>query len=449
MLNTLYSYLIRYTADYQPIPDIAERWTIAEDRRSMTIELRETTFHDGSPLTADDIVTGVKRAKDPGTGLSQTSSTSFIESATAAGARTVKLTFGDAVNEDRIFDFMAWFPVVQGKANQPDSLKKTPAGCGPYALESYQPGNELVLRRFEHYWEPDRPYLDTVTFRFLGSKDSAVVALEAGDVDGALALDGRHYARLKDRFDIVTGAPGALIVQFSMNVNLPPFDNKYVRQALARAINRDRMVEQVQFGVGQAVYSIFPPGSPAFDKTYLDSAGFDLQAAKAPLDKASGVSLKASCVINQIAEYNARNLEIMQEDLASIGFELTIDAKDAAGAAETYQSGKAQCYMGASSNSFRGATGMTSNTAFRLANNPMLKDNVPAAYRAAVAKADAAIEPAAVTTATKELTEVIMDECFAVGVYTLEQPSAISREFHGYDRMVADHPLLTQTYRTA
>lgn len=445
MMATLYSYLITYDDNYRPAPDLAAEWELAADNLSATIKLRETVFHDGSPVTADDVVAGVKRALDPATGISQAATASIIAEASAADARTVKLTFVKPTAESRFLDFMYWFPVIQAAKNDSAKLKQEAAGSGPFTLASYSPGDRMVFKRNERYYAEGRPYLDELEIRFFDSQDSLVSALRAGSVRGALALDARYITQVRENYTVVEGAPGALINLFRMNPLKAPFDNKQVRQAIARAIDRDRLIKEVQSGVGKAVYTSYPPNSQAFDAAVLQKYSFDLAAAKQLLD-ASGGEKKAVASVASTDKAAVSALQIIQEDLKKIGFDLQLETLDQATVNARYLEGTLQCVIRASSNAYSSPMGVTQDSGFRLANNALWRDKLPASYSAAVGRLNDAATEAEVTAANKALSEVLMDESWAVGMYTQNALSVFDKSVQGYSRNPADHPVFTDVH---
>ncbi|MEV0714320.1 ABC transporter substrate-binding protein [Asanoa sp. NPDC050611] len=447
MMATLYSYLITYDDQYKPTPDLAAEWSLAADNLSATIKLRDTVFHDGSPVTAQDVIAGIKRAQDPKTGISQAATSSIIKEATAGDDTTVKLTFVKPTAEARFLDFMYWFPVVQASRNDAAKLKQEAGGSGPFTLSSYAPGDRMLFKRNEKYYAQGRPYLDELEIRFFDSQDSLVSALRAGSVGGALALDARYISQLQSGFNVVKGAPGALINLFRMNPLKAPFDNKLVRQAVARAIDRDRLIKEVQNGVGAPVYTSYPPNALGFDASLLDTFAFDLDAAKQLLDS-SGGQKAAVATVASADKASVSALLIIQEDLKKIGFDLQLETVDTATVNSRYLEGSLQCVVRASSNAYSSPMGVAQDSAFRLANNVLWKDELPPAYVAAVAQLDKAASSAEVDAATKAVSAVLTDESWAVGMYTVNALSVFDKSVQGFARNPADHPVFTDAYLT-
>ncbi|TDE08639.1 ABC transporter substrate-binding protein, partial [Jiangella asiatica] len=433
-IHTFYTYLIDYTAadDYTPVPAGAESWELAPDHLSGTITLRETTFHTGDPVTAADIVAGIERAKNPEAGFTQTGPASFISTATAVDERTVQLAFTEPTPEGLVLDWMFAFPLVPAASNVPATLETEPSGSGPFLLDTFERDRRLVLTKNPDHWNDGKPHLDEVEYRFFNDEEALVAALESGDVDGAVYLALRHAERLESRFTLVQG--GGRMDLFFMNAALPPFDNKALRQAVARAIDRERIIEQVRFGLGEPIYTAFMPPSPAFDPAYLDSHSFDLDAAAAMLDAAGGPRQAVAGVGDEPGAIEI--LQIIQADLDKIGFELTIDPMEQTTFLEELFASRLQCCVAAQPNNLQSPSLISrGRQMLPSTENVMLGAAVPDAYIQAVAAARTAITDADRQTAFAQLNEVLVDEAWAIGIATRPSLSALR---DGVDGLAVD-----------
>ncbi|SDU78090.1 ABC transporter substrate-binding protein [Jiangella alkaliphila] len=421
-IHAFYSYLIDYADGYEPVPAAAETWEFAADQTSVTITLRETTFHDGAPVTAADVVAGVERAKNPEAAFTLAEPSAFIASATAVDERTVRVDFAGPTPEALVIDWMFAFPLVPAASNDAVTLETEPAGSGPFLLESFQRDRSLVLARNSAYWSEGKPHLDEVEYRFFDDEEALVTALESGDVDGAVYLALRHAERLEGRFSLVEG--GGRMDLFFMNAAMPPFDDKALRQAVARAIDRERIIEQVRFGLGEPIYTAFMPPSPAFDPAYLDSHGFDLDAAAAMLDAAGGARQAVAGVGDEPGAIEI--LQIIQADLDKIGFELTIEPMEQTTFLDELFAGRLQCCVAAQPNNLQSPSLISrGRQMLPSTDNVMLGAAVPDAYVQAVAGARTAVTEPDQQAAFAALNEVLVDEAWAIGIATRPSLSAL------------------------
>ncbi|MEO3749993.1 ABC transporter substrate-binding protein [Streptomyces sp. B6B3] len=441
-IHTFYTYLLDYTEDYDTRPAGAREWEFAGDHRSATITLRDQKFHSGDPVTAADVVAGVERAKDPEAGYTLAEPSAFIESATEVDRRTVRLDFVAPTPDELVLDWMFAFPLVPAGRNDAASLENEPAGSGPFVMDSFDRDQRLVISRNPDYWERGKPLLREVEIRFFRDEDSLVSALESSDVQGALYLSLRHDERLRDRFTLVQG--GGRMDLFFMNASRPPFDNRELRQALARAINRERIIQQVRFGYGEPIYTAFMPSSPAFDAGYLDSNGYDLEAAESLLRRAGGAREASAGVGDEPGAIEI--LQIIQADFEEIGFTLNIDPMEQTTFLEELFASNLECCVAAQPNNLQSPSLVARGRQMLPGeDNVMLGANVPEAYVRAVDEARTAVDPEAQRTAWQALNQVLVDEAWAVGIATRPSLSGLEQGITGLAMDQRDFVVLTDT----
>jgi len=443
-IHAFYTYLIDYAAhdDYTPVPAGAEQWKVAPDHRSVTITLREATYHSGEPVTAKDVVAGVERALDKEAGFTLNQPSAFIKTATEVDQRTVRLDFTGPTPEGLVFYWMFAFPLVPAASNEPAKLETEPAGSGPFRLASFEKDRRLVLTKNADYWDRGKPHLDRVEYQFFKDDDSVMAAVESGDVDGTAYINLRYADRLRERFTLVEG--GGRMDLFFMNGSKPPFDNKLLRQAIARAIDRERIIKQVRFGMGDPVYTSFMPSSPAFDAAYLDSHGFDLDAAAAMLKASGDVRTATAGVANEPGALEI--LQIIQADLKKIGFDLKIEPREETAFLDALFASKLECAVAAQPNNLQSPSLIArGRQMLPTEKNVMMRDAVPARYVAAIKAAQTAIEPAAQKAAYAELNEVLVDEAWAVGITTRPSLFALDKRITGVKTDPRDSVVLTDT----
>lgn len=438
--KTFYDYLVEYDKDMKPQPLLAESWQLSEDNTEATISLREATFHSGNPVTAADIVAGIERAKNPEIGLSQVNAASFIETSEAVDDRTVRVVFNGAWPEAELTDWMNNFPVVEASGNDPEALKSAPAGSGPFQFDALSPGKSLTMTKNPEYWDEGKPYLDSAEVRFFDDHDALASALQAGDVAGATYLGGQYHEQLSAQFEVTVGATDALVDIFYMNPTKAPFDNADVRRALARAINRERIIEAVRFGLGEPAYAPLGTTSAAFDESYLDEYGYDLAAAEQMLAAAGGERTATALV--QPAPGVSEIMQIIQADFEKIGFTLNIEPVEQATFVERIGSGDLQACISAGGNGY-----LTPNPTGRptqVTNNTFWGEEIPEDYVAAVNAAMQALTPEDQEQAFKDLNEAYMQHSWAIGIATRPSVHAFASNVAGTAFDQGDHVVLTE-----
>lgn len=428
--KTLYSNLIRYTADLEPEPDLATEWEISDDSTSVTITLRESGFADGTPVTADDVVAGVERAKDPDIALTQAGTASFIDSATAVDDHTVRVDFSEPTNEDRVLDWMFYFPVVEASKNTPDDLKTAAAGSGPFMVDSYNPGTDLTLVPNPNYGDEGRPHLDKVVYRFFSDQDGMVSALQSGDIDGTVWQELRYDDQLTGSYQLVDASPSAETMLFYVNPGMAPFDDVDCRKAVMSAIDRQKVLSSVQGDVGEVVPGPFPPSSPAFDESLLTTP--DPEAAKAAI--ASSCATTTATAPATPSTGVTQGLTIIQADLAEAGFDLKLENMDQATFATALRDGKAQVAMFPTVNPFRSVAGLATNRGFSAGENNYwwFGQSVPEDYQEALTAAGEALTPEEVTAANTQFNQALVDNAWTAGLYTKIGRFALSDKVTGW-----------------
>ena len=128
----------------------------------------------------------------------------------------------------------------------------------------------------------------------------------------------------KDTFGFLEGQKGANFYYLGLSAKVPPFDNKTVRQAIAHAIDRETMVQNVLFGVGAPIMTPFPDYSPAYFPEHNEMYPYDLDKAKALLDEAGQGEFSFTIPAPSGFPEFGKFAEILQADLAKIGVTVSI-----------------------------------------------------------------------------------------------------------------------------
>jgi peptide/nickel transport system substrate-binding protein len=233
------------------LPCLAESWTIEQGGRVYNFTLREgVRFHDGSIVSPADVKFSMDTAVAAGfEGLNN------IEEITITGANHIKVTLASPDPE-----FLPYLTIGIVKAENPDREKNV-IGTGPFFIESYATQRNLVLKKFDDYWQRslplpvDLPRLEKVTIVFFANSDALMLALRGGSIDGANVV-GSMAAQLDHRqFDIFNNH-SASVQLMALNNAASPFDDIRIRRALNYGIDVQGIINAAFFGLG------IPSGSP-------------------------------------------------------------------------------------------------------------------------------------------------------------------------------------------
>jgi peptide/nickel transport system substrate-binding protein len=436
ILSNLNTFLIDYDDSLKPRPAALTKWELNQDNTQVTLTLRpDLKLQTGKTWTADDLVAGFKRAANPDEGNQLYGPMAIVKDYQATDEHTVVLTFTQPVAELLVTDLLESFPAMDGSANSNAALATKPASGGPFSLISRDPGNDIVVGRFADYWDADNVHLDKVTFRIFSDADSLVAGLQSNAVDVIYNFPPKNAAQLKDEYTILEGYPGALVDCLRMNPNKPPFDNIKLRQAIAHSLDRDRIVQEVYFGYGGPLYLPWGPNSPATDPAYQEKNAYDLDLA-AQLWKEAGSPKGATALANGGDALRLQMLQILQQDLKQIGFDLQIESKDLQTYNEEIVTGKFAIAFNGLGNTSKSPSRIATNSIFRTENNVVLGDKLPQEYVDAIHASEQAVTPDQAKAAYAKLNEVISTQAFGVPVCVQPTLIGIKKSISGVTRTV-------------
>jgi peptide/nickel transport system substrate-binding protein len=296
ILSNVCESLLRWNSDLSISPGLAESFS-NPDPTTWVYTIRDgVTFHDGTSLTADDVVASLSLHLNPQVGSYWASVYRYVKSIKKTGDMEVTVTL---TQPDSMWNqYMAVSPgTIESAAfldkTGPDyGNPSTGVNCtGPFAFDSWESGQSITLTRYDDYWDPElKAKAGSVKFVFLQDPNTRVNAWQNGEVDGGWLVPSNAYAQLEN------GGPGSLyyglnttvVSQIISDLKGPLGDPK-VREALLMAIDREGIVKAGEAGVGEVAESLVTRGTwggvPAdqVDSIYaaLPQYPHDVEAAKA------------------------------------------------------------------------------------------------------------------------------------------------------------------------
>lgn len=334
-LYVLYDRLITYEgASIEPKPMVATHWEISDDGLTYTFYLRkDVKFHDGTPLTAKDvaysIVRAIKIGKGPSglyTGILDENSPEVVDDYTLrlhlrqpfpALIPLLGMTMGAIVNSEVVKQHE-----VNGDWGEA-WLTEHEAGSGPYILESWERGQQMVLVANEDYWG-GAPKIKRVIIKIVPEASTMRMLLERGEIDMATDLPLDIILSLQGTPGIVVDIVDGMAIQYlAFNCEKDPFNNKVLRQAVAYAIDYDAIIEGVYLGLGIPLRSPIPKPLLGYNET-LPVYRYDPDEAKRLL-KEAGVEkgLEINFLIAPFTNWQ-RVAMAVQADLKKIGIKVNI-----------------------------------------------------------------------------------------------------------------------------
>lgn len=320
--KALFDKLADFGADLSAVPRLAERWEPSDALDTWKITLRKAAFHDGKPVTAEDVLYSYRRIADPkGTFRAKASLEPIdLDASRAVDASTVefKLKRPYAEFPNVLAAFGAYIVPKDATAFA------EPIGSGPFSFVSFKPGSSLVVKRNDAYWE-GAPHLDELEFVVAGEESARVSALLGGQVEYAHELNpatARTHEG-KGKIDIVR-LPGSAMQGFVMKTDRPPFNDPRVRQAFFLIADRKELVDGALSGAGEIGNDLFGKGYQYYPAG-LPQRTQDLDKARALLKEAGAEGLKVTLDTAPAATGFVEAAGIFKEQAAKAG--VTVEVK--------------------------------------------------------------------------------------------------------------------------
>lgn len=306
-----------------PEPRIAESYEISDDGLDYTFHLRDdVTFHDGTPVTADDVVFSIELYK---ASEYQGSQISMLSSVEATDEHTVVCHL-DAPYSPFLQGICS--PMIASKAyyeSSEDDFVNNPIGTGPYKFVSRAKGSNIKLEANEDYYR-GAPEIKEVTFEVIPDSSTKAIALQTGEVNFA-EIDSATKPQLEANPAItIAEVPTSAFSYIAMNTEKEPFNDVKVRQAINYAIDRDNLVAVCYDGEAEVNSNIcakerFGYSDDQFQYTY------DPEKAKELLAEA-GIETPYDLGEILVAEKYSNLATVIQNDLKAVGLDVTISVKE-------------------------------------------------------------------------------------------------------------------------
>ncbi|WP_298046356.1 peptide ABC transporter substrate-binding protein [uncultured Cardiobacterium sp.] len=285
--------------DAAVIPGVAEKWDISADGKTYTFHLRDTTWSDGTPFTAHDVVYAWQRDVDPATGGKYSFLLYPVKNAKAIAEGDIKDPgqLGAKATDDHtlvveleaatpyfldMLTHVSTYPVPRhiiekhGKNwTRPENI----VGNGAFKMTAWQPNAHITLKKSDTYWDKDNVKLDQVIYYPTEDQNTELKRYRAGELDMTyeIPLDQIKWLRENLKDELKTG-PLLGAYYYGFNLTRPPFkDNPKLREALTLAIDRDIITNKIT-GTGETpIYGIVPPGIAGYDNYRPAYAGLSQQ----------------------------------------------------------------------------------------------------------------------------------------------------------------------------
>lgn len=325
-IDKVFEPLVSFDTEGRLIGWLAEDWSISDDQLTYTFTLRPgLSFSDGTPVTAHDARFSLQRHLDLVGPLPLTAPITALE---ATDERTLTITLASPYTPllSELSGFSnGIFPADFGGRTEEQFLA-APVGTGPWVVEEWDPSGDLSFVANQHYWQEGKPYAERLVYTVVADDTQRIQQLRAGQLSGIEQVSPASLAELEADPAVQVAQLGSWAVeQIFFNTLDEHFADRHVRRAIALALDREGITRAVTFGTGETLHTLIPPTiAYSAEVAALDN---DLDAAKAELAQSGFPQGFATTVL--IAAGNAvrgQEAQILQQALAPLGIEVTIEA---------------------------------------------------------------------------------------------------------------------------
>lgn len=423
IMRNLYDTLIEYDAAGKAIPALAQSFAIAPDNMSCTVVLRTgVTFHSGAALTSADLDATLKKAADPKTGKNVFPTMSVVKDWTVVDDKTVRLNFKQKVPDRQVTDLLQFMFVIA--KDTVDSAETKVNGTGPFTVGERVLGQRLKLVANPKYWRAGQPVLSEVVFTIFSDNESAAAALESKAADMIYGGGARQAVRLRNAGFQLHQGQGQLVQVLRINTTKPPFDNVKFRQAFNHLVDRAAILRVGYAGLGEVTALPWAPANPASDRSYDKTYAFDIAKGQALL-KASGLTAAQmndwKMLVNGGDENSVAISQVVQSTLKRAGIDIQLELKQGSEYVDALLGGKFHATFGGVGNVQKFPTRITTNSIYRVVNNPVLGNPNPHTdYVAAIQRVDTAFGTADVKAAYDGLNKALVAGSFGIATNTYD-----------------------------
>jgi peptide/nickel transport system substrate-binding protein len=302
--------LIFCEQDTKLCPNLAESYTVSDDGLTYTLKIRQgVKFHDGTPMTVDDVVYSLNRIRDTKLGSYVAWMLTSVKDVKAPDASTVVITLSqpDALFEYALASTAAHVvskAFVEKNGDKYGKPEVGSIGTGPFKFAEWKTGDYQRLVRNDDYWNKANggPYLDEITIKILPEPTTRVAGLQTGEIDYVISnvpSDQYETVRAIDAVNLQF-VPSYYGEWLTFNTQEAPFDNVKVRQAMNYAFDK-KAVRQLYYGKDaiDTKATLVNPTLWTFEKDAWQKAWDELPAYDVDLEKAKAL-LAESGVADQL-----------------------------------------------------------------------------------------------------------------------------------------------------
>ncbi|MFJ7995072.1 glutathione ABC transporter substrate-binding protein [Peribacillus frigoritolerans] len=352
--HKIYEGLVQRDENSEIQPMLAEKWKQINDT-TWEFKLREDVkFHDGTPFNADAVKKTFDRLLDPVVASPRAVVFDMVKEVKAVDEFTVQF-----ILKEPFSPLLSILANHEGGIISPKTIEKygkktiqEPNGTGPFAFDSWSPGQEITLTKNDSYWG-DEPKVDKVIFKVVPEDSTRISMIETGEAHIAEPLPVAVMDQVESSPSMdVYRSEGYGTEYLGFNVNNEPFNDERVRKAIAHAIEMDSIIKGVFNNVGVKANSLM--GSKVFGYNEdLEAYDYNLKEAKKLMAEAGYSKGLDATILTMDSKERVNLAEVLQSQLKGIGINLKVQVMEYGSFVEQVNKGQSEMFI----ISWRNATG--------------------------------------------------------------------------------------------
>ncbi len=332
--QNIYRGLVAFQEDEQIDMELADSYVISDDDLVYTFKIKEdVVFHDGSPVTAEDVKFSIERIMDESVGATFGNDFSLV----VDGCEVVDEKTVDIILKAPTAPFLEMLALPESvivskewTEENDNDLHSHPMGNGPYTYTSWEKGREIILTAFDDFYKEGKPETDSLRFVFIEDAMTRANALRTGEVDLIDYVPSNEVIAFESEPNIIVDISEAPFMMLQFNVNEGPLSDPRVRQAIAYAVDREGVINTAFMGRGTPIYG-FPTriGQNGYDGKYEDYFSKDLDKARELLaDAGYPDGFDTKILSSSTYEFHRDTALVVQNSLQEIGINAEVELPD-------------------------------------------------------------------------------------------------------------------------
>ena len=349
VFQSLYDKLVDLDSKGNIIPMLAEKWEISPDGKTYTFHLKKgVKFHDGTEFNAEAVKFNLDRDRQKNS--NRKGELSAVAEVKVVDPLTVQIVLSKpyAPLLSQLTDRAGMMVSPAAVKKDGDKFQNNPVGTGPYKFQERKKGNQLVLVKNPDYWKKGYPKTEKLIFKIMTDSNVALVNLKSGQVDMTNRFPLNEVSKYASDSKIgIVDQPGPGFKGVMFNLKDPAFQDKRVRQAINKVIDREAIVKVALFGVGTPGRSALSPTSWAYDAESDKPQAVDVEGAKKLLAAAGKENGFSFTILTDSDPVSQQACQLIQKQLKAINIDMKIQKQDFGTLLDRTQKGDFQmAYMG-------------------------------------------------------------------------------------------------------